>query len=115
MAAYVIHIPDWQPATKNKLKAGRHWAVGHRLKKADAAIISAYCRLASIPPATTKRRVRLLVILAPRQRGCDPDAYDLSLLDGLQRCGALKNDNRQWCEKIPTEYARGTSRTCPGG
>jgi hypothetical protein len=106
MGLWVIRINGWHPARKNQLKAGRHWSVGAKLKAADRAMVAAHCRLAGVPEATGKRRVTLLVELAKGQRGGDVDAYWLSLLDALKKCGAIKNDSREWVEIAPVEYRR---------
>ena len=60
-----------------------------RLKKADREVVGLHARLSGIPPATGRRRVSLVLTLAPRQRGGDPDAYWKSTLDALTACGLL--------------------------
>jgi hypothetical protein len=82
--------------------------VAARRKKADAQMIAVYGR--SIPKAVGKRRVDLEIILKPKQRGGDVDAYNKSLLDGLVRCGLLVDDNRQHVELSQPTYSRGTEK-----
>lgn len=101
-----LEIPGWHPTLLNKLYDG-HWAARARLKAADAQTLAAAVLVYAVPPATGKRRVRLHVVLAPRQRAGDPDAYAKSLLDGLVLAGALKDDNRQWCEWERPTFSRG--------
>jgi Holliday junction resolvase RusA-like endonuclease len=102
-------IPNWHPA---KITAwdGRHWRTKHRLKKADREMIGTYSMLAAIPPATGKRRVSLVITLAPRQRAGDPDAYFKSLNDALVHARLLIDDNRQHVELGTVEFCRGRAR-----
>jgi len=102
-------IPDWHPAKLNALYAG-HWARRARLKKADRELVGIYARQAAIPPATGKRRVQLVLTLAPRQRAGDPDAYWKSMLDALTATGLLVDDNRQHVELAPVEFERGRAK-----
>lgn len=105
---YVVTIPEWHPASLNALtKRGNHFAAA-RQKKRDAITLGLALRAAGVPAANGKRRVGLVIILGPKQRGCDGDAYWKSLLDGLQRCKALTGDNRQRCEFTAPEFERGT-------
>ena len=105
--AWLVAIQRWHPASKNQLKAGRHWAVGHRLKKFDKDVVALAVLGAGVPKAEGKRRVELTIVLGPRQRGCDPDAYWLSLLDALQACGAITGDSHDRVELAPVSYVRG--------
>ncbi len=107
--AYRLVIPDWHPAKLNALYAG-HWARRARLKKADRELVGIYARQAAIPPATGKRRVQLVLTLAPRQRAGDPDAYWKSMLDALTATGLLVDDNRQHVELAPVEFERGRAK-----
>ncbi|WP_435018466.1 hypothetical protein TA3x_000440 [Tundrisphaera sp. TA3] len=105
MGATEITIPRWHPATVNQLLGG-HWSKGHRLKKRDRQMIWAYAQ--GKPKATGKRLVELTIILKPKQRGSDPDAFFKSLADALVHAGLLKDDNRQGVELAPVAYERGT-------
>jgi hypothetical protein len=101
---FTLQIDRWHPTRLNEL-------LGHpmrraRQKKADAQLIAYTCRDAGVTRATVPRAVTLTIVLAPRQRAGDPDAYWKSLLDSLVSAGALVNDNRQWCRPMPVQFAR---------
>ena len=100
-------IPHWHPTPLNRL-FGSHWATASRMKKADAAIIAIYCR--AIPKATGKRRLSVEIVLKPKQRRCDPDAYHKSLCDALVKAKCLVNDSSHYVELSPVQYERGTDR-----
>lgn len=106
----VIWIPHWHPTPLNRM-IGWHWRRVHKLKTKDAKVVWGHFVHSGIPRAgeRQRRRVMTTIVLKPRQRGCDPDAYDKSLLDALKRCGAIKDDNRQWVEAPPPDYRRGTA------
>lgn len=104
---YEVFIPKWRPLLLRAL-LHRHWAVIQKLKKADAATIAAAFRQLDVPKAKGKRRVSLRIILKPRARQSDDDNLWKCLLDGLERCGQLVEDNRRWCETGTVEYERGT-------
>jgi hypothetical protein len=82
------------------------------LKDRDAAFVALLASNYYVAKATGKRRVRLTVILGPRQRGGDPDAYHLSLLDALVRAGLLVDDSKEYVELEPTHYVRETKPGC---
>lgn len=100
-----VTIPDWHPVRLNELM-GRNRFVIHKRKKADRELIAFYCLQAQIPPAVGLRRITLTIILGPRQRAADPDAYWKSLLDALVQCKALKSDDRFGVECVPVRYER---------
>ena len=106
---YAITIPDWHPTPLNKLLGG-HWAKGSRLKKIDRGIVAAHALMARIPPATGKRRLQLRIVLGPKQRACDSDAYFKSLCDALVHCKLLLDDNRQNVELAPVLFDRADRR-----
>jgi hypothetical protein len=81
-----------------------------RLKKQDREMIGAYARLAAIPRATGKRRVSLLITLAPGQRAPDPDAFWKSTLDALVQAHVLLGDDRHRCELGSVTFRRGSGR-----
>jgi hypothetical protein len=129
MATYVIEIPDWHPikanqlhergfgqATTTRIVGGRlvskHYYRKRKAKADDAAMIGTYVKVAELPPATYKRRVHLALHFkqGSRERGGDVDAYWKSLLDGLQACKAIRNDNHLWCEIMPVTFTRGDER-----
>lgn len=103
---YTLEIPGWHPATYNQLHSGRSWGKKHRLKSEDRETIGRAVLAYGVPPATGKRRVRLLLVLAKGQRACDPDAFFKSLLDGLKECGALRSDGPHWVELTTPRYLR---------
>ena len=106
---YTLFIPQWHPATINQLLRNR-WAAAS-LKKSDREIVTWYCRMAKIPAALGKRRVRLTIILKPGQRAADPDSQHKSTLDALVHANALVDDNRQHVELAPVLYERATEKT----
>lgn len=113
------------PLTNDPAPSGKHWCLvlprhttrlnklleGMRqkivYKKKDRELVAEWAANAGIPGATGKRRVSMTVILAPRQRAGDPDAYQKSLGDALVQCGLLRQDSRQWVEWSPPKFARG--------
>lgn len=109
-SSWTIRIPDWWPTPLNQL-INRHHMAAHRLKKTDAQLIQLMAQRQGVPAATGKRRVSLVIILPPRRRAPDPDAFWKSLLDGLVGAGLLRNDSQHWVECSPVEFARG-KRLC---
>lgn len=102
-----VVIDRFQPTKLNQLLS-RHWATRNRLKNIDGWVIGLAVR--EVPCATTKRRVTLTIVLGPRQRGGDVDAYQKATLDALVACGRLKDDSKEWCEIAPVKYERGPRR-----
>lgn len=102
---HTIMIPQWHPATINKLYSG-HWSKRKKLKDADRAIIEFYSK--GFPAATGKRLVSISIILKKKQRAADSDAYHKSLLDGLVHAEMLVDDNRCWTELDPINFERAT-------
>jgi hypothetical protein len=106
---HTIHVPAWHPARLNELLAG-HWARRNRLKRHDGEVLALFSRLSGIPKATGKRRVSLVLTLAPRQRAGDPDGHWKSVLDALVAAGMLVNDSHVWCELGPVTFERGKGK-----
>jgi Holliday junction resolvase RusA-like endonuclease len=102
-------IPAWHPARLNQWD-GRHWSTRSRAKRCDRSIVAGYALQQRIPPATGKRRVSLVITLAPRQRAGDPDAYFKTVNDALVHAGLLLDDNRQGVELGTVEFLRGLAR-----
>lgn len=100
-----VLILNWTPVRLNQL-IGYHPMTAHRHKRKDRDLIHVYCLRAGITKATGKRRVHLTIMIPPRGRAADPDAYWKSLLDGLVHCGALKGDSRQWVELAPVTFIK---------
>lgn len=105
MAEFLIKINGWHPTRLNKLLGD--WRRSSRLKKSDRDNIALEMRRHGVVPATGCRRVRLEIVLGPRQRGGDPDAYWKSLLDGLKACGAIVDDRPGCVELGEVTYSRG--------
>ncbi len=104
---WFVHIPNWHPTRLNQL-LNSHWAVAARYKRHDADIIAASVLGAGVPKADrSRRRVSVEIVLGPRQRGGDPDCYWKSLLDGLVKCGLLKDDSKEWLECGEVIFSRG--------
>lgn len=107
---WVVTIPNWHPCPLNKL-IGYSWRTVHARKQADQRRVADEMAFAGIPEARKARRVSLRIVLGPRQRSCDPDAYWKSMLDALVACGRLRDDSRQWCELDHVEFERGKRST----
>lgn len=106
---YVVTILHYHPVPLNAL-IGRSWQVVHRMKQFDAERIAGEMLVAGVPKATGKRRLTLRIVLGPRQRSPDPDAFWKVLLDSLVACGRLMDDNRQGVELMPVEVERGKAK-----
>jgi Holliday junction resolvase RusA-like endonuclease len=107
---YQLVIPGWHPVRLNQL-LHVHYHKANRMKKTDRELIGFYAKQAGIPPATGKRRVSLRIVLVPRQRGGDPDAYWKSLLDALVHAGLLLDDNAKGVELGPVSFVRAAKKT----
>src|SRR4051794_30798006 len=104
---YRITIPAWIPPTVNELLRGtRRDRI--RLAKEARQLVGGYALQAQVPPASCKRRVRLVIILPRGRRFPDVDAPFKSTLDALVACGVLRNDSHVWAELAPVRYVRGT-------
>ncbi len=103
--SWLVAIAGWHPARLNHLMRG-HWSNGHRLKRLDKNLVALSVLGAGVPRAEDRRKVELTIVLGPRMRGGDPDAYWKSLLDALVACGALKGDSKEWVEYEQPTYAR---------
>lgn len=106
---YIISIPNFHPTTLNKLLTSHHMAA-HRMKAADTQMIGVYAYIAKVPKAAGKRRLEIVITLAPGQRGADNDAYFKVCLDSLVSLSLLKDDNRQQLELEPVRYERGAAK-----
>lgn len=112
---WTVEIPDWHPVRTNQL-IGADWRSVYKLKKEQHFLVAMSFWRASVPPADRtvdgyptqrKRRVSLTIVLGPRQRGGDPDAYWKVLLDSLVKCHILVDDRKEWVELAPVQYERG--------
>lgn len=104
---HVITIPNWHPTRLNRL-INCHWATRNRRKKRDYEMLAVYAMQASVPKATTARKVLLHLTMAPRQHKPDADSLWKGLLDGLVSCGQLVNDSPKWCVLGSVSFDRGT-------
>lgn len=102
---YRLWIPRWRPATLNQIMRG-HWARGAAMKKADRQMVGTYAHYAGIPKATGKRRLTVEVVLGPRHRPCDEDAFAKSLRDACVCAGLLVDDCTKWLEPGPVTQRR---------
>lgn len=93
-------INNWHPTLQNKWD-GRHWSARSKLKKFDRELIAVEAHNQEITRARGKRRVTLELVLGPRQRGGDPDAYWKSLLDAMVHAKLLTDDNAAGVELMP--------------
>ncbi len=88
---------------------GRKWFIVDRLKRDLTTALSLCARDQNIIPATLRRKVSLHVVLGPRRKQPDADAYDKLLLDALVRCGLLVDDSaRGLVGRVEVSFERGT-------
>lgn len=106
---YELTVLDWHPVTLNALLCA-HWSVRGRLKRGDRDLVGIYAKMAGVPKARGRRRVSLVLTMAPRQRRPDPDAFWKSTLDSLVHAGLLVDDSPKWCELGTVEFSRGEAR-----
>jgi Holliday junction resolvase RusA-like endonuclease len=102
-------VPNWHPTRLNVL-LGKHHVEAWRLKQTDKAVVLFYSA-GKVPAAQGKRRVTLRIVIGPRQRGGDTDAYWKSTLDALVANHLLMDDNRTWVELMPVQFERGAKGT----
>lgn len=102
---HVIYIPNWHPASVNKLMG--HWASASKIKNADMQMMAMYALKAKVPPADGKRRLEITLKINTAGRTPDPDNFYKSVCDGLKRCGYIKDDSGTWLEITPTKFERG--------
>lgn len=105
---HTLAIPDFHFQPLNQLLG--HWAQRSRRKKLDREMVAGYALNAQIPKAVGRRKVSLVITLAPKQRAADPDAPLKSCLDALTHAGLLRNDSRQWVEIGSITFERGPCR-----
>jgi hypothetical protein len=102
-------VPNWHPTRLNVL-LGKHHIEAWRLKQMDQALVLVHSG-GKVPVAKVRRRVTLRIVLGPRQKGGDTDAYWKSLLDALVANHLLIDDNKNWVELMPVEFERGALGT----
>src|SRR5438045_2981311 len=109
MPTFLLVIPCWRPPLANHWR-GRHWSVAHRLRKQATQLLGAYALAQRVPPATGQRRVSVEIVLAPRQRQPDRDAFDKLLLDSLVAAGLLLDDGeRGLAGRVEVTFRRGVA------
>jgi hypothetical protein len=101
-----IQIDGWRPASLNELLKGGPWGA-HRLKRRDREYMVLFANLARVPRATAKRRVSLRIVLPPKQRRFDIDAFQKSTLDACTHAGLVKDDNPKYADWGGVDYIRG--------
>ena len=106
---WVVTLLHYWPPTLNSL-IGRDWTVVHGIKKRDKERVAGELAVAGVPVATGKRRVSLRIVLGPKQKAPDPDAFWKCLLDSLVACGRLTTDSRFGVELGPVSFERGKDR-----
>lgn len=104
----VLWLERWHPTTLNTLMAG-HWAKGHRKKKLDGEVVAAECLRHGLRPAQGPRKVSLHLIVPPKARRCDRDAFWKVALDCLKRAGAIVDDSPNYCTPGAVTYSRSES------
>jgi len=112
MATHTLTVEDWHPPLANAF-IGRHWSIGHRLKRAAAQRLALEALAQRVPVASGRRRLRMVVSgWARGGRICDADAPLKAGLDSLVRCGLLLDDGPAGLEGMPlVEVVRGPKRT----
>src|SRR5947209_8313257 len=91
---WTLTVPRWRPPACNSWR-GRHWSKAHKLRKAAEQLLATDARQQRIPQAAGRRRVTVEVVLAPRMRQPDRDAFDKLLLDALVNVGLLLDDGER--------------------
>lgn len=107
---HTFEIPGWHPARVNELY-DRHFWNKAKLKKRDRETVALAKHACRIPEAVGKRRVHVTIVLGPRMRGGDVDAYWKSLLDALVHCGLLIDDRAAYVELTPVKFDRGQEKS----
>src|SRR5262249_43659142 len=107
LPTFLLVIPKWRPPLANQWR-GRHWNIAHRLRKQSTQLLGVYVLKQRVPKATGRRRVSVEIVLAPRQRQPDRDAFDKLLLDALVGAGLLLDDSeRGLAGRVEVTFRRG--------
>ena len=102
-------LDGWQPTSLNRLlRMDKHSR--QKALNCDAWVIGCEAKVQGLTKATGRRRVSLVIRHAKGKAVVDPDALYKSLLDGLRKCGLLKDDNRHWLELGPVTYEAAPKR-----
>lgn len=102
---YPLDLPMWRATPLNRLLS-MHYMEAHKQKKRDKRAGAGAWLASRHPPATSKRRVTVILTYAKGERAHDPDAMQKVLGDALVECGALRNDSPRWVEWSPFQYER---------
>lgn len=89
---HTLTIDNWHPRRTNEW-AGKHWAVRHRMRKAQSQRLWLEAYMQGVPKASGRRRVSLTLHGFARWKFPDADAYDKLLLDSLVEVGLLTDDS----------------------
>jgi len=109
MPTYLLVVPRWHPPLCNHWR-GRHWSSAHKLRKQAVQLLGSYAMQPRVPQATGRRRLSVEIVLAPRQRQPDADAYDKLLLDSLVGAGLLVDDGaRGLAGRVEVSFRRGAA------
>lgn len=108
--AFTLSVPLPPPTLNSLMRGKRRDRI--RLSKEFRRAVGLAALADQIPRATGKRRVTITVILGPRQRGADPDAFFKSTGDALKHAGLLMDDDRHGVEWAPVQYERGEHPAC---
>ncbi len=109
MPTFLLVVLRWHPPRCNVWR-GRHWAVAHKLRKQAVQLLGVYAVQQRVPKARGRRRVSVEIVLAPRQRQPDADAYDKLLLDSLVGAGLLLDDGaRGLVGRVEVSFRRGAA------
>lgn len=100
-----IAIDGWRPAALNEL-VNCHWRKRDRLKKLDRDHVILFAGRARVPLPKNLRRISLRIVLPPKQRRWDIDAFQKSCLDACKHAGLIKDDNPKWARWGGVEYPK---------
>jgi hypothetical protein len=102
---HTIQLAVLPPSVNQLIRA--HWGGATRTKRRFYEVVARECERTGVPPARGKRRVVVEVVQSGRGRSRDADGTLKVLLDGLTKCGALRDDSPRWCELGSVVVRRG--------
>lgn len=95
LRTHIFFIPRYRIAKLNDLMFAKIWT-RIKLSKECRELVAWYGK--DVPKATAPRRVSLTVVMRPRMRPCDVDAFNKALLDSLASAGLILGDRPGQCE-----------------